>query len=115
MMRARSLVSATALIAGAAAITVAAGTAAAETRGYAISWFQPAYYYGDGDCPEGLQAEMDFKALFESQGKTPEEIKDLLGAFKMTNPKFKDSVLFRGVNGANVCANPESTPDPGFK
>ena len=60
--------------AGALLAVSATAASAGETRGFAISWFQPAYYVGDDDCPNGVSKERDWKALFAAQGKTPEQI-----------------------------------------
>ena len=50
--------------AGALLAMSATAASAGETRGFAISWFQPAYYVGDDDCPNGVSKERDWKALF---------------------------------------------------
>ena len=96
-------------LAASAAGLFATAASAAETRGFAISWFQPAYYVGDDDCPNGVSKEMDWKALFEKQGKTPEQIKALFE--HPLSPEFRHAALDRGPHGEDVCANPESVHD----
>lgn len=105
---------------GLGALTLAAtsalalsGTAGAETRGWAVTWFQPAMYTGDDDCPDGLNKSPDFKAVFASEGKTPEQIKELID--HPNTPEFGKAVINRGPHGENVCADPASVPDPGHK
>jgi hypothetical protein len=102
---------------GLAAATAAVGlcgtaASAAETKGFAISWFQPAYYVGDDDCPGGVSKEMDWKAMFEKQGKTPEQIKALFE--HPLSPEFRHAALDRGPHGEDVCANPESVHETGW-
>jgi hypothetical protein len=94
-------------------LALAAGTAFAETRGFAVTWFQPAMYTGDDDCPDGLNKSPDFKAIFAAEGKTPEQIKDLID--HPNTPAFAEAVINRGPHGENVCADPASVPDPGHK
>src|SRR5579859_1462045 len=93
----------------AAAGLLAAGASAAETRGFAISWFQPAYNVGDDDCPNGVSKEMDWNALFLKQGKTPAQIKELFE--HPLSPEFRHAALDRGPHGEDVCANPTAVQD----
>ncbi len=89
-------------------LTTASGIAA-ETRGYAISWFQPAYHVGDDDCPNGVSQEMDWKTLFAKEGKSPEEIAKLFE--HPLSPDFRKAVLNRGPHGEDVCSDPASVVD----
>ena len=109
-MRFRSGLCSVAVMAGSLAL---AGHAGAETRGYAVTWFQPAMYTGDDDCPDGLNKSPDFKAVFAAEGKTAEEIKDLID--HPNSKAFGDAVEKRGPHGEDVCADPASVPDPGHK
>ncbi|HTJ64334.1 MAG TPA: hypothetical protein VL899_11035 [Alphaproteobacteria bacterium] len=87
--------------------------ALAETRGYAVTWFQPAMYTGDDDCPDGLNKSPDFAAIFKAEGKTAEQIKDLID--HPNSKEFGLAVINRGPHGENVCADPASVPDPQLK
>jgi hypothetical protein len=109
-MRFRSGLCSIAVMAGSLAL---AGHAGAETRGYAVTWFQPAMYTGDDDCPDGLNKSPDFKAVFTAEGKTAEQIKDLID--HPNSKAFGDAVEKRGPHGEDVCADPASVPDPGHK
>jgi len=86
---------------------------AGEAKGYAVTWFQPAMYTGDDDCPDGLNKSPDFKAIFAAEGKTPEQIKDLID--HPNSKEFANAVINRGPHGENVCRDPASVPDPGHK
>jgi hypothetical protein len=70
-------------------------------------------YTADDDCPDGLNKSPDFKAVFAGEGKTAEEIKTLID--HPNSPEFAQAVINRGPHGENVCADPESVPDPGHK
>lgn len=89
------------------------GGAPGVTKGFAITWFQPALHYGDGDCPDGVNEEQDWKAVFTKEGKSPAEIEHLLS--HPTSPEFGEAELHRGPHGENVCADPASAPDPSWK
>jgi len=89
-------------------------SAAGQTRGYAVSWFQPDFYYGDGDCPDGVNQSIDFKEVFKQEGKTPEQIAELI-AHSNVSPDFVSAAIHRGPHGENVCEIPTSVPDPGMK
>ncbi|HLG88121.1 MAG TPA: hypothetical protein VKZ79_13100 [Alphaproteobacteria bacterium] len=96
----------------AAALAVVAlsipAASAGETRGFAVSWFQPAYHVGDDDCPKGVSQELDWTAIFTKEGKTPEQIKALFE--HPLSPEFRQAALHRGPHGEDVCAYPESVP-----
>ena len=104
----------TALSAGILMLGMAAPTASAgETKGFAVSWFQPAMYFGDGDCPDGTNAAEDFKAIFEKEGFAPDAVKHLID--NPNSPEFAKAVINRGPHGENVCIDPTAVPDPGMK
>ncbi len=109
-MRGR-LIGAGATVAGLFAL--AATASAGETRGFAVTWFQPAMYTADDDCPDGLNKSPDFKVVFAQEGKTADEIKNLID--HPNSPEFAKAVIDRGPHGENVCADPQSVPDPGHK
>lgn len=110
MTRSRRMASGSLL---AASLLALASGASAETRGWAVTWFQPAMYTADDDCPDGLNKSPDFKAIFAAEGKTAEQIKDLID--HPNTPEFAQAVINRGPHGENVCADPASAPDPGHK
>src|SRR5277367_6973431 len=86
---------------------------AGEAKGYAVTWFQPAMFTGDDDCPDGLNKSPDFKAIFAAEGKTAEQIKNLID--HPNSKEFLDAVENRGPHGEDVCRDPTSVPDPGHK
>jgi hypothetical protein len=90
-----------------------AGHASAETRGYALSWFQPAYNVGDDDCPNGVSEEMDWKPIFAKEGKTPEQIAEM--SKNPLGPEFRKGVLNRGPHGEDVCMDPTAIVDTSWK
>ena len=96
-----------------AGTAIPAHAAPGATMGFAITWFQPALHYGDGDCPEGVNDEQDWKAVFRKEGRSPAEIANLLS--HPVSPEFADAELHRGPHGENVCADPASAPDPSWK
>jgi len=96
-------------LAAVAMIGLSATAWAGETRGFAVSWFQPAYYVGDDDCPNGVSKERDWKALFTAEGKTPEQIKALFE--HPLSKEFQAAALNRGPHGEDICAYPESVHD----
>src|SRR5438309_395834 len=94
------------MLAGGNAMAAGAGA----VKGYAVGWFQPAFYYGDGDCPEGLNPEIDWKAVFVAEGKTPEQVAELIA--HPLSPDYMKAAIYRGPHGEDVCAVPTSMPDP---
>jgi hypothetical protein len=99
-------------LAGVAALALAGPAQASETRGFAITWFMPAMYNGDDDCPKGMQPSIDFKDLFTKQGRSAAEVKDLID--HPISPPFVKALIYRGKDGANVCEKPTSAADPGL-
>ena len=85
----------------------------AETRGWAVTWFQPAMYSGDDDCPDGINKSPDPKAVFAAEGKNAEQIKDLID--HPNTREFAEAYINRGPHGENICADPTAAPDPGHK
>jgi hypothetical protein len=86
---------------------------AGEAQGFAVSWFQPDFYYGDGDCPDGVNPEIDWKAVFLLEGKSAEEIARLIA--HPNSLDYRNAAINRGPHGENVCAMPTVVPDPGLK
>jgi hypothetical protein len=99
----------------AVSLAFAAQAGAGEAKGYAVTWFQPAMYTGEvaEECPDGLNKSPDFKAIFAAEGKTPEQIKDLID--HPNTKEFLEAVEKRGPHGEDVCRDPTSVPDPGHK
>src|SRR5271166_4777729 len=110
-MKRMRLMAAGSILAG--SLLMLTGGASAETRGWAVTWFQPAMYTADDDCPDGLNKSPDFKAVFAGEGKTAEQIKELID--HPNSAEFGKAVINRGPHGENVCADPASAPDPGHK
>jgi hypothetical protein len=81
----------------AASLAFAAHAGAGEAKGYAVTWFQPAMFTGDDDCPDGLNKSPDFKAIFAAEGKTAEQIKNLID--HPNSKEFADAVEKRGPHG----------------
>lgn len=101
-----------ALLMGASLLAAAGpGAAAARDMGFAVTWFMPAVYFGDGDCEDNeTQKTMDFKAVLLKKGIKPAEIEKLME--NTFSQAFSKALLERGANGENVCAFPESAPEP---
>ena len=99
----------------AGSLAFAAHAGAGEAKGFAVTWFQPAMYTGDvaEECPDGLNKSPDFKAIFAAEGKTAEQIKNLID--HPNTKEFLDAVENRGPHGEDVCRDPTSVPDPGHK
>jgi hypothetical protein len=108
MARFNSVFCSAAVLAG--ILALGAQASAGEARGFAVTWFQPAMYTGDDDCPDGLNKSPDFKTIFAAEGKTPEQIKELID--HPNSKEFAQAVINRGPHGENVCADPASAPDP---
>ena len=91
-----------------------ASDAAAETRGYVVSWFTTATYSQDGDCPGGLNPSADamYRRILAELGKSPSEVDELMRTF----PIIKGGLIAnRGrIDGkpVNVYVNPTSVSDP---
>ena len=98
--------------------------AAAQTKGYVISWLTLATYSQEGDCPGGIEPVADpgrgpvdtlYRKILAQLGQSPQEIDDLLKEFAGGGNRLRDAITNRGrINGkpANVYQNPESFPDP---
>ena len=102
-------------VAMATSLAFAAHAGAGEAKGFAVTWFQPAMFTSDvaEECPDGLNKSPDFKAIFAAEGKTPEEIKNLID--HPNTKEFLNAVENRGPHGEDVCRDPTSVPDPGHK
>jgi hypothetical protein len=97
--------------------------ARAETRGYVIGWVTVAVWSEPGDCPNGLNPQIDqvYRQIWLKAGKTPAEIDQFMAtktrgyADGLGGKEGADLITFRGkVNGkaVNVYQYPESVPDP---
>ncbi|HLG86886.1 MAG TPA: hypothetical protein VKZ79_06780 [Alphaproteobacteria bacterium] len=88
--------------------------AAAETRGYVVSWFTTATYSQDGDCAEGPNPSADamYRRILAELGKSSAEVDELMRTF----PVIKGGLIAnRGrIDGkpVNVYVNPTSVSDP---
>jgi hypothetical protein len=94
--------------------------ATAETRGFVVSWFTVAMYSQDGDCPDGLNPNLQqiYHKILVEAGKSPAEIETLMQHVSDLGPtgvEFHDIVTYRGrIDGkpVNAYAYPDSVPDP---
>ena len=112
-----------ALFSSLAALTLggfAAGGAAAETRGYVVSYFYDANWSdGKTDCPNGLNlSAIDFyRRDLAKAGHSHDEIetalKDFPGEGGLKQP-WVPLVVTRGNGKDNVYANPTTMADPGL-
>lgn len=102
------------------ALTNPAHAAASETKSFVVNWFYLASYFGEGDCPDGLNpsaAEFYRRDLLRA-GHSKEEIdaalKDFPGEGGAPQP-WIPLVIVRGNGKDNIYAAPETAPDPGIK
>lgn len=122
MMRShRSMRGGLAVLAG---LTIAGFSAhqasAAETKSWVVSWFTMAAWSQDGDCPDGLNPDIETALLknFKDLGMTKDQIDYIFNNFNSgtpTIPEVRDAIINRGrINGkpVNIYANPTSEPDP---
>lgn len=116
-MFARALPSLAAMLVGVAL----AGTAAAETRSFVVSYFYDANWSdGKTDCSDGLNpSAIDFyRRDLARAGHSHEEIervlKDFPGEGGLTQP-WVPLVVTRGNGKDNVYIHPMTEPDPGLK
>ncbi len=99
------------------ALVLPSDAGASETRGFVVSWFYPAMYATDADCPEGLNPKVEglFERILKEEGKSPSEIAKLMENIPRN---FDEIATNRGrINGkpVNVYLNPTSVPDPRIK
>ena len=110
-MRVRSLMLG---VVGAAAFST---QASAESKSFVVSWFYPATYTSDADCPTGMndRAEAIFLRILRDLKTPPAEIEKLMADFPHS---WGRGAGMRGrINGkpTNVYLHPTSTPDPNLK
>jgi len=91
--------------------------AAAETKGYVVSWFYMATYSQDGDCPDGLNDDIEqhFRKILAQLGKSQPEIEALV---KAAPGSMYVTLGDRGrIDGKPVSPYlyPTSVPDPHIK
>jgi hypothetical protein len=114
---------ATALAAMLACGSMSAGTAIAETRSFAVSWFYPANYYDKDTCPDGLNPLPDvfFKRDLSALGVPRADIEDMFDKdynIQTSRPMQTDwvkKVSTRGNGRDSVYTNPTSIPDRQLK
>ena len=117
MARLNSIFCSAAAMAG--LLALGANASAGEAKGFAVTWFQPAMYTADDDCPDGLNKSPDFKAIFAAEGKTPEQIKDLIdhpnskefadadpGTSYPANPLYSTLIGWRQPCSEMICRRP---------
>lgn len=85
--------------------------AAAETRGFVVTWFSPAHYEDGRECPQGMTTGPDIPA-FLARFDAAERARLLKGE---NRNELQRRIMDRGPNGENVCENPTSVPDPGMR
>lgn len=116
---ARSLVLG-AVLAGATAIGFSTSATALESRSYAIGWFTQAAYAYEGDCPNGLNKNVQYtypKYLLQL-GKTEKEVAEMMHDWVNGGPLrgvVSEMMINRGrVDGkpVNAYTNPQTVPDP---
>lgn len=102
------------------ALTNSASAATGETKSFVVNWFYLASYFGEGDCPDGLNpsaAEFYRRDLLRA-GHSKEEIdaalKDFPGEGGAPQP-WIPLVIVRGNGKDNIYAAPTTAPDPGIK
>lgn len=104
-----------------AAVAIGLGItdASAETRSFVVSWLTQAVYSQDGDCPDGVEPNIDqmFNRMLVQLGKSPQEIQALMAKLdggSFTAPIYNVLVHRGRIDGkpVNVYDNPTSTPDP---
>ena len=109
-----------------AAPSMAADPQPATTKGFVVTRFVTAMYEGptgrtaaweksDGqpECPDGFADPIDVDGIL-NQLKIPSAEQQRLKRPENLMP-LTQTLLRRGEGGANVCRNPETAPDPGFK
>ncbi len=102
------------------ALTIHAYAATSETKSFVVNWFYLASYFGEGDCPDGLNpsATEFYRRDLLRAGHSKEEIdaalKDFPGEGGAAQP-WIPLVIIRGNGKDNIYAAPETAPDPGIK
>tara|TARA_Y100000817_G_C16829466_1_gene532786 strand:- start:133 stop:1263 length:1131 start_codon:yes stop_codon:yes gene_type:complete len=92
--------------------------AAEQAKSFVVSWFTPAIYSQDDDCP-GQNPSIDgiYRHAIQQLGVTPEEEEKLFAKYVGTTggAEAGDIIINRGrINGkpVNAYANPLAAPDP---
>lgn len=84
-----------------------------KVRGFAVTWFAPAHFEDGNECPEGLTTGPVAETAALLARLSAAERK------RLSDPKNSrelfQAVLLRGPGGVNVCAQPFSVPDPGYR
>ncbi|HLG89429.1 MAG TPA: hypothetical protein VKZ79_19795 [Alphaproteobacteria bacterium] len=98
-----------------------AGSAAAETKSFVVSYFYDANWSdGKTDCPDGTNLSAidfyrrDLARLGHSHEEIEAALKDFPGEGGLTQP-WVPLVITRGNGKDNVYQHPETAPDPGLK
>lgn len=96
-----------------------AAPAFAETRSFVVSWFTQAVYSQDGDCPGGVEPniEVRFKGILADMGKSPKEIDELMSEFDGGGGPGPVHEMLRNRGSEEgkrvfVGDNPTAVPDP---
>jgi len=104
------------------AMSTAVHAAPSETRGYVISWFGIAGYFGgDTDCPDGINPmstefyKRELLRLGYSEADATNLLKDFPGNPGKPDGEYIKIMQTRGDKKTNVYAHPESSYDPGLK
>ena len=108
------------LAAGLAVIALSAPSPSfAESRSYVISLFSQAVYSQEGDCPGGIEPNIDvrFRGILADMGKSPKEIEELMAEFNGGGgPGPVHEILRNRGSPADrrvfVGDNPTQVPDP---
>jgi len=111
-----------ALVTAAGLLVAASNSAFADTRGFVVSWFGLAEYFGgDSDCPDGLNPMSTefYRRDLLRLGYSPEEatrlLKDFPGTPGSPDGEYIAIMQKRGDKNHNVYTFPETEPDPGLK
>lgn len=79
-----------------------------KMKGFVISCWVPAVYTGDDECPEGLAVGPDVEdVLSKYPPKERARLRESGELFSVINR--------RGPKNTNVCDQPKSVEDPGFR
>ena len=101
----------------AALLLTSAAPAAAETRGYVVSWFTHGMYNVEGDCPGGVNPPIEIQWVKDLMdiGKTKEEAQKIIDQALSGNRDAHAIIMNRGRVGdkwVNAYNNPQTVKDP---